>query len=147
MGNSFWMVVSSYDNFQATKGLGFTLQGFKRRYKKRVSSMQPGDRLLYYVAGLRRFAATATLTSAFFEEHAVIWHADQGDDFPYRVRMKPDVVLPEEAFLDARELAPRLLYVKKWPPESWTLAFQGMLHQVPQADLRLVEDEMKKVLR
>jgi hypothetical protein len=35
-------------------------------------------------------------------------------------------------------------YVKKWAPEQWPLAFQGLLHLVPKQDFALIEDEMRK---
>ena len=45
------------------------------------------------------------------------------------------------------QLGPRLEYVKRWPPESWHLAFFETLHLIPQRDFRLLEGEMKRVLR
>ena len=43
-------------------------------------------------------------------------------------------------------LAPRLEYVKRWPPEDWPLAFFDRLHLLPQRDFRLIEGEMKRNL-
>ena len=42
-------------------------------------------------------------------------------------------------------LAPRLEYVKRWPPENWYMAFQGNLHLLPKSDFLLIEEEMKKL--
>jgi hypothetical protein len=44
----------------------------------------------------------------------------------------------------AKDLAYRMEYVRKWPPEHWTLALQGHLHQLPQKDFSLIEDEIKR---
>ena len=76
-------------------------------------------------------AATATITSAYREDHTPIWEGEKSrEDYPLRVSIKPGVVLEEEEWLDARELGPTLEYVRKWPPESWPLAFQGNMHRV-----------------
>src|SRR5207302_4214508 len=47
----YWMIVSSPDNFKKTREHGFSIQGLKSRHRRRVESMRPGDRMLYYVTG------------------------------------------------------------------------------------------------
>lgn len=144
----YWMIVSSPENFRKTREHGFTSQGVKSRHRKRVETMRAGDRILWYVTGRMAFAATATITSTMFEEHTIVWRSVRSEEvYPWRVRIKPDVVLEEGAWVLAKELAYRLDYVRKWPPESWTLAFQGHLHQLAQKDFKLVEDELRRVRR
>ena len=109
--------------------------------------MQPDDRMLYYVKGLRKWTATTTITSRSFEERTDIWAPNRRRDvYPYRVKTAPDIVLDEEDYIDALMLAPRLEYVKRWPPEDWPLAFFDRLHLLPQRDFRLIEGEMKRNL-
>jgi predicted RNA-binding protein len=142
------MVVTSPENYRRTQERGFTIQGFKAHHRKRVESMKSGDRLLFYVTGRMAFAATCTLTSGVFEDHTPVWHSVHRDeDYPWRIRVRPDTVLEEQEWLPAKELAYRLEYVRKWPPEHWTLAFQGHLHQLPQRDFKLIEDEMRRLER
>ena len=141
----YWMLVSSPENFRRTKEHGFTLQGVKTRHRKRVESMRPGDRLLYYITGRMSFAGAVTLTSPMFEDHQPIWRtARREEDYPWRIRIRPDSVLEEPDWVTAKDLAYRLEYVRKWPPEHWTLAFQGHLHQLPQKDFKLIEDEFRR---
>jgi hypothetical protein len=141
----YWMVVSSPDNFRKTREHGFTVQGLKSRHRKRAETMRPGDRLLYYVTGRMAFAATCTLTSSMFEEHSHLWRSSRRDeDYPWRVQLRPDHALEEPDWVPAKELAYRLEYVRKWPPEHWTLAFQGHVHQLPQKDFKLIEDELRR---
>ena len=136
---SSWMVVTSADNFQRTIDLGFTKQGFKARQRKKVmEQMEPGDDLLYYVTGVQVFAATARITSAGFEEHELIWTSKPGEDYPWRVEVRPDRVLVDEDWIPTSEIAPGLEYVQKWPAEHWKLAFQGNLHRIPDEDFATV---------
>jgi hypothetical protein len=94
------------------------------------------------------FAATATLTSNMYEDHQLIWRSGRREeDYPWRVHVRPDLVLEEPDWVVAKELAFRLDYVRKWPPEHWTLAFQGQLHQLPQKDFKLIEDELSRSQR
>jgi hypothetical protein len=109
--------------------------------------MEPDDRVLYYVSGLRKWTAIASIASRYFEDRTPIWKPNRrGEDYPYRVKLSPSIVLEERDYIDALEIGPRLEYVKRWPPERWPLAFHETLHLLPQRDFRLIEGEMKKIV-
>ena len=42
-----------------------------------------------------------------------------------------------------RELVSELEHVRKWPPEHWTLAFQGQIRPVSEHDAEVVLERMK----
>ncbi len=147
MGRNFWMVVVSLDDYVTTKSKGFTIHGMKSRYRRRAQRMQPDDRVLFYVSTIKKWTATAIITSNYFEDRSPIWRTSNGrDEFIYRVKLSPGIVLEEEDFIDALLLAPRLDYVRRWAPEDWPLAFLDSLHLLPQKDFRLIESEMKRNL-
>ncbi len=144
----YWMIVSSPENLRKTREQGFSIQGLKSRHKRRVEAMRSGDRVLYYVTGRMSFAATSTITSPMYEDHTPIWRtARREEDYPWRVHIRPDLILDEPDWVPAKELAYRLDYVRKWPPEHWTLAFQGHVHQLPHNDFKLIEDELARTAR
>ena len=139
------MVVLDQENMGITRENGFSVQGVDSRNRRKSVRITPEDRLLYYVEDKKGFAATATVTSEHFEEKTRVWkHHTRDELFPNRVEIKADLVLEPEDYIDAREIAPTLEYVKKWPAEHWPLAFFGMLHIVPQRDFNLLEDEIRK---
>ena len=146
--SQFWMIVSSPDNFRKTRELGYTIQGLKSRHRRRVETMRVGDRLLYYVTGRMAFAATVTVASPMYEDHTPLWRSARRDeDYPWRVHIRPDIILDDVDWIPAKELAYRLDYVRKWPPEHWTLAFQGHIHALPRNDFAIVEDEVARSSR
>jgi hypothetical protein len=146
-GPAYWIVVGSIDNFRKTAELGFALQGLKSRHRKKAERMRPGDKLVWYVTGVKAFAGVATITSPFFESHERIWQSGDpkkaAEDYPFRVRIEPEVVLPEGDFLPAEGVARRMAYVAKWPAENWTLAFQGNVHEIGEADYRLIREAIE----
>ncbi len=147
MGKNYWMVVQTHENFNITKENGFGLLGLRARHRRRAQRMQPDDRVLFYITGLRIWSAITTITSSYFESRDRIWNpVPPREQFPYRVKMKPALVLDEDDYIDALELGPRLEYVKRWLPEDWPLAFFDTLHLIPQRDFRLIEAEMKRIL-
>ena len=145
MPQNFWMIVCNADNFRITQERGFTLQGLKAQHRRKIQRVGVGDRILYFVSQVRRFTATATATSGYFEDDTPIWEKEGKADWPYRVKIKPEVVLEESQYIDANLLAPRLDYVRRWPPENWYMAFQGNLHLLPKSDFLIIEEEMKKL--
>lgn len=145
MPHNFWMIICNAENFRITQDRGFTIQGLKAQHRRKVQRIGNGDRILYYVSHARQFTATATATTSFFEDDTHIWEKEGGADWPYRFQIKPEVVLDDSQYMDANMLAPRLDYVRRWPPENWYMAFQGNLHLLPKSDFLLVEEEMKKL--
>lgn len=112
--------------------------------------MEPDDRILFYVAGkVRKWTAIVTVTSKYFEDRTPIWESNgsRRELYPYRVKTTPSIVLDEGDYIEALILAPRLEYVKRWPPELWPLAFFDSLHLIPQRDYRLIEAEMRRIGR
>jgi predicted RNA-binding protein len=109
--------------------------------------MQPDDKMLLYVRQLRKWTGVVSVTSSYFEDRTPIWNiGTRGENYPYRIKIKPEIVLREEDYIDALLLAPRMEYVKRWLPESWPLAFFDTLHLIPQRDFSLIEGEMKRLI-
>lgn len=148
MARNYWMVVQTSENYQITKTRGFDIYGLKRRHRRRAQRMGPEDRVLFYISSTRKWVATASITSKYFEDNSPIWQSHGGtiEEFPYRVKLAPEIVLDEKNYIDAMILGPRLEYLKRWDPERWPLAFQETLHLLPQKDFRLIEGEMKRLL-
>jgi hypothetical protein len=140
------MFVQTEQNFQITKNMNFKLHGLGAKYRRRADRMQPDDNVLYYVSGTKRWTALATIRSKAFEDRSPLWSpTHRGEDFRYRVKMAPRLVLDDDEAIEALMLAPRLEYLKRWAPELWPLAFIDSVHLLPQRDFRLIETEMKRI--
>ena len=142
---NYWIIVSGSDNFEATKAHGFSVQGMKARQRRKAERMAAGDKIVWYITGDQAFAGFATITGGCFEDHDPIWTGKkQGEDYPWRVPISKDLALPPPRWVPAEPLARRMAYVSKWPPEHWRLAFQGNVHEIPEADFELLRAEMEK---
>lgn len=148
----YWILVSSPDNLAATKARDFTVQGMKSRHRKKAEQMRPGDKLIYYLTGKKVFAATATVTSEYFEGDDLIWTSNntkksgEPENYPFRVQIEPELVADEDDWIDAEPVARQMTYAKKWPAKNWTLAFQGNVHNVPEEDYELIHGLLKKAI-
>lgn len=142
---SNWIAVSGEENFEKTKELKFELQGFKTRQRRKAERMQAGDRLIWYITKEMVFAGYATIMGECFEDHEPIWQGKKaGEDYPWRVPIKPELVLERDKWVDVEGVARKMTYVSKWPPEHWRLAFQGNLHEIPDEDFELIRKALEE---
>ena len=63
-----------------------------------------------------------------------------------RVRARDGLRLSAR-WLDAEPYHDRFTWTQKWPRANWTLAYQGNLHEVPQADFELLQADMEKAAK
>lgn len=141
----YWMIITSEENFAATESRSFSMQGVKSRHRKKAMQMQPGDRLIYYITGKQQFAGIAEVTSTYFEGGEIIWHSKKKEDtYPWRVNIKPELILPRDQWVDSSVFKEKLEHIKKWPAQHWKLAFQGNVHLLPEADYRTVKSVLSE---
>ena len=161
-----WILTGSLENFRINAERGFDVIGFKERRRRQAEQMAPGDEIVFYVTGVQEFGGIARVSSEMYEDRTRIWPGTKraasppaqplpgADDapgtgtpgkpeiYPWRVDAEPVVILPEDAFVPAEELAGELEHVAKWPAEHWHLAFQGQLRTVGKHDAALLRDRI-----
>ena len=141
-----WVLTGSLDNFRATRDRDFRIAGMKERQRRRATEeMGPGDLIVYYVTVVKAFGAIARITGEMFEDRAKVWPGKPGkpDPYPWRFETEPVLVLDEDAFVPAEDLVGSMEHIAKWPVEHWTLAFQGQLRTISDADFAAIEERMR----
>jgi predicted RNA-binding protein len=141
-----WVLTGSLENFRATREHGFGVIGAKERRRAMAEQIQPGDRIVFYVTGVQAFGGIVRVTGEMYEDREKIWPGKPGkvDPYPWRFATEPELVLAEDDFVPAVELAGQLEHVGKWPAEHWQLAFQGQLRPVGDADAELLERRIRE---
>jgi predicted RNA-binding protein len=141
---NYWLVVTSDANFRYDRDtLSFKTQGLPYRYRKTVQKMTKGDKVVYYIMGLQRFGATATITGGYYEDKNKLW-TDDDELWPSRCPSEPDLVLLDDELIDAKKLVPNLSFIER--KEVWGVYLQGSIRQIPEEDFHLIESEMRKVI-
>jgi predicted RNA-binding protein len=141
-----WILTGSLENFRATGEHGFRVVGAKERRRRLAEQIEPGDRIVFYVTGVQAFGGIVRITGEMYEDRTPLWPGKPGkrDAYPWRFDTEPVLVLEEDDFVPAEELAAELEHVRKWPPEHWRLAFQGQLRTVGDDDARLLERRIRE---
>jgi EVE domain len=140
-----WVLTGSPENFAATAERGFRLIGMKEGRRRMAEQVEPGDRIVFYLTKVKELAAIVRVTGEMFEDRTPVWPGKPGkvDPYPWRFETEPELVLDEADRVPAEELVGQLEHIAKWPVEHWTLAFQGQLRTVSDADARVIERRMR----
>ena len=142
---TYWIVVGTPENFEIAMKRGFDLVGFKSTRRSESSQMKVGDKLIFYMTGVKQFGGLATITSESYEDHKKIFASEKKatEDFPFRVRTKPEIVLKEGQRLSVPDYVPLLDMTRRGAMKSWGMAFQGNLHRISDHDYKLIEKAMR----
>jgi predicted RNA-binding protein len=143
---NYWLGITSHKNVEIDRDKAVDFDGYSARRQAVVSRIQPGDRILLYVAGLSAFWAISEVTGPMYEDHTRIWDDPDGgaEDYPLRLPIKRILVLPQDKLLDVRPLVSRLSFISEKLKVSgrFGAAFRG-LRALPRDDYELIESEMK----
>jgi len=116
---------------------------FSEGMARRARRIQPGDRLVLYLArgafhnptrDRSQLAGLATVTSALERLPEVLRIASR--EFAWSCDLELAVVLPERQGIPIQPLVPRLSFVQQ--RQQWGVVFRSGLIQLPDADLQLV---------
>lgn len=131
-----WILTGSPENFAATREHGFRVIGLKERNRNRALEIEPGDEIVLYITRVKAFAGRIRVTGELFEDRGRIWPGKPGkvDAYPWRFPTEAVAVLDDEDWVPAETLVGTLDHIAKWPAEHWTLAFQGQIRTVSEAD-------------
>ena len=140
-----WILTGSPENFAATREHGFRVIGMKERRRRLAEQIEPGDLIAFYLTRVQAFGALVRVTGEMYDDRTKIWPGKPGkfDPYPWRFETEPVLVLDEERWVAAEDLAGELDHVRKWPSEHWRLAFQGQLRPVSGADAALIEARLR----
>jgi hypothetical protein len=155
-----WVLTGSLDNFRATRERDFELIGAKEGRRGMAEQIEPGDAIVFYVTGVQAFGGMIRVTGEMYEDRTKVWPgkgakrpvgaggaAGKVDPYPWRFETEPVLILDEDDFVPAEDLALELEHVRKWPAAHWHLAFQGQLRTVSDADAELLEKRLAEAAR
>lgn len=141
-----WLLVSSPENFEKSREIGFRTTGMKSRHRRKWERVRPGDRVFLYLTGTKAVGAVCRVTGDPFESHETIWRSSgkPAEDYPWRFPTEPVIALEQADLVPAEPLARRMEYTRRWPEANWTLAFQGNVHELNDADAELLESAIRE---
>ncbi|HEY2604110.1 MAG TPA: EVE domain-containing protein [Thermoleophilaceae bacterium] len=141
-----WILTGSPENFAATRARQFKVIGMKELRRNMAEQIEPGDEIVFYLTRIKAFGGSVRVTGELYEDRTKIWPGKPGkvDPYPWRFETEPVLILDEDRYMPAEDVALELEHVRKWPAEHWTLAFQGQLRAVSEADATLLGERLRE---
>ncbi|MBP2132191.1 putative RNA-binding protein [Methanomicrobium sp. W14] len=135
-----WIASTNRDNWEIIRKNN--IWGVPKRNKKSIERSKPGDKILIFVKQetVEDTIIPSAITAAFeiaskpFEDTAPLFirppsmHGDES--FPYRIRLRPIKIFPEE--LDFKALIPKLNFITN--KKQWTGHLRTAMRTVPDED-------------
>ena len=145
MNRNYWMLVGTPENWEIMGKNGFNLCAMKARRKNYASRVRRGDKVVFYLTKIQAFAGAAQFLSTYSEDHLPLFVSEKPkEDYPWRFKIKPEVMLDESKAVPAESLKDKLKYLKKWPPKYWKLGFQGNVHVIGEEDYKTIKSTLEK---
>lgn len=111
--------------------------------KNRIASCSSD--LFVCATAVKSVGGISEATGPYFESDEHIWTSSkEGEEYPFRFPVKPLYIRDKDDYVPMADLVPSLDYVKRWPPEHWTLAFQGNVHVLNDHDYELIEKAVRQ---
>lgn len=93
MSRNYWLDVFTLETWDEFRRHGANVSGFPKARMNTVKRMQPGDYLLCYVKGAKRWVGILEVTGQAYEDESRIWAADT---YPARIAVQPVIALDPE---------------------------------------------------
>lgn len=108
-------------------------EGYARIKESRVKKMQPGDSILFYITGEKKFAGYAKITGGFYRAES------EHHSYPCRIPIEMKVVLPQDRWIPIQPLLTELSFPKEYPNKGgWGLFFRTEPNAFNEMDGKLI---------
>lgn len=133
----------SRENYTITKdNLRFQFIGLSDRFRKKVSTFQVGDKMVYYLTRMHAFAAVVNVSGRSFKDTNDLWISDF-HVFPIRIPTKAELVLNTN-FLKIDKLISKLDFISH--KDQWGVYFRQSIREIPRSDFQIIKSAMQRLL-
>ncbi len=139
---AFYMIITNEIDYEWDIDNRFQFVGLPERNRKRITQMEIGDRVIYYVTKQSKFMAEVEVTGEYFYSTDQIWD-DPFDLWPHRRKTRPIAFF--EDFGDGifiKEIWDNLEFIKN--KVKWGSQVQGSFKILSEHDYTVISKAIKK---
>lgn len=148
----YFLVGTSLDNFEISRGIGFNMECFQDRYANRIKKEIKYNECFFvtHIWDICKFGGISKATGIYKCDPTVRYKAppnNPNETYPHCFEANPILVPANDKLLDTEELVPYLSFVtaKQREIKRWKLAFQNTIMEIrDQQDFERIKSEMKK---
>ncbi|MGL5367989.1 MAG: EVE domain-containing protein [Cetobacterium somerae] len=143
---NYYIIVTTPDDFKYDIQMSLAIIGLPDRNANRLSNLKKGDKVIYYLIGLKCFAAISEVDGDYFyDDKNQLW-GDAFELFPARRKMKKILLCTNiNKALYINPLVEKLTFIQK--KHKWGVYFQGSFRSIPKEDFLFLENLLSKNLK
>jgi hypothetical protein len=129
---NYWLDLFTGTTWEEFQKAGAKVSGFREHNRGRAKGIRPGDVLLCYLTGVKRWVGLLEVTGPLCEDTSPIWAEEI---FPIRFPVRPLVMLKPELGVPMDELRGKLsFFAADTPPGRWSGLVRGSPQKYKLAD-------------
>lgn len=138
---NIWLVVERLENWETDRVSGFSFLGFEDRYRKTLTTIKAGDRLVIYVASrISSFSDIREVADGVVLSAKRLPWSKYDTPYPHIIRTHSVLALPRDAWVPIHGLLPKLSFLQKG---DWRLALRSSLRRLSDEDGFMIMAAMK----
>lgn len=135
------MIVTNEIDYEWDIDNQFACAEFPERNKRALQQMEPGDKIIYYVAKHSKFMAITEVVGEYFYSEQPVWD-DLYDLWPHRIHTKPMIFIKKcEEGVFIKDIWGNLELIKN--KTRWGSQVQGSFRKLSENDYRVIVDSIK----
>lgn len=137
-----WLDLFTVETWREFERAGGSISGFRESRWPQVRKIRPGDRLLCYLVGAKRWVGILNVTGEpFFSREPKIWASD---DFPARLQVEVEMRLTPETGVPMHDLLTDMpMFDRLEGTRGWGAFFMGSPARFPEADALVVTEAIR----
>ena len=144
MSRNYWLDLFTGTTWEEFKKYGATVSGFRHRRRRLAKKIRPGDYLICYLTGIKRFVGILEVKSECYEDNTPIW-----DDAVFPIRFKVELIyeLTPKTAVPVLSLKDKLsLFQNLSSPHAWSGFFRGSPGKFDPNDGEIITQAIKEAI-
>ena len=139
---AYWICVVNDENWAIVKSQH--VWGVSKRWRNVISYVRRGDLLAFYVIPKRIGGIFEVVSDPYYDDSQIFYPVKIREErFPYRVRVKPILVLKEP--IDFTPLVPKLSFIKN--KQYWSAPFRRAMFRIIEEDFKIIEEYLRRFVK
>lgn len=148
---NYFLIITNRWDYEIDVQNEFNCAGFPDRQRQSVNKMEKGDKIIYYVSGVKKFCAAVEIIGKPYYSKEQIWK-DFYEVYPCRVPTKPIVYSRAEISETGKRCSVDGVYIKNiWNnlsfiknKKKWGSQVMGSFRKITENDYNVITNALKE---
>ena len=139
---AYWICVVNDENWAIVKNQH--VWGVSKRWQRTINRVKKGDLLVFYIIPKRIGGIFEVISDPYYDESQIFYPVKTREEkFPYRVRVKPILVLGKP--IDFTPLVPRLSFIRN--KQRWSAPLRRAMFEISEEDYRIIREYLERFVK